>query len=106
MVFDRHGEPDVMSLSDVPVPEPGDGEVLIRVGSDAEGVVRSTGSECKEGWKATSSLQAESPLAAEKRTLEMMAHGTSLSKVLNDLGAAIDAPHPLLGSYDRTNHLL
>ena len=29
MVFDRHGEPDVMSLRDVPVPEPGDGEVLI-----------------------------------------------------------------------------
>jgi len=55
IVFDRHGEPDVMSLSDVPVPQPGDGEVLIRVGSDAQGVVRSTGSECKKGWNATSS---------------------------------------------------
>ena len=32
MVFDRYGEPDVMSLRDVPVPEPQDGEVLIRVG--------------------------------------------------------------------------
>ena len=48
----------------------------------------------QEGWNATSSLQAESLLAAEKRTLEMMAHGTSLSEVLNDLGAAIDASAP------------
>jgi len=31
MVFDRYGEPDVMRLSDVPGPEPQDGEVLIRV---------------------------------------------------------------------------
>ena len=31
MVFDRYGEPDVMSLREVPVPEPQDGEVLIRV---------------------------------------------------------------------------
>jgi NADPH:quinone reductase-like Zn-dependent oxidoreductase len=32
MVFDRYGEPDVMHLRDVPVPEPREGEVLIRVG--------------------------------------------------------------------------
>jgi NADPH:quinone reductase len=32
MVFDRYGEPDVMRLRDVPVPEPQAGEVLIRVG--------------------------------------------------------------------------
>jgi NADPH:quinone reductase len=32
MVFDRYGDPDVMSLRDVPIPEPQDGEVLIRVG--------------------------------------------------------------------------
>lgn len=31
MVFDRYGEPDVMSLRKMPVPEPEDGEVLIRV---------------------------------------------------------------------------
>jgi NADPH:quinone reductase len=31
MVFDRYGEPDVMRLTDLPVPEPQDGEVLIRV---------------------------------------------------------------------------
>jgi NADPH2:quinone reductase len=31
MVFDRYGEPDVMSLRETPVPEPKDGEILIRV---------------------------------------------------------------------------
>jgi NADPH:quinone reductase-like Zn-dependent oxidoreductase len=30
MVFDRYGEPDVMSLREAPVPEPQDGEVLVR----------------------------------------------------------------------------
>jgi PAS domain S-box-containing protein len=38
--------------------------------------------------------QAESLLAAEKRTLEMMANGASLSEVLNDLCASIDAHAP------------
>jgi len=38
--------------------------------------------------------QAESRLAAEKRTLEMMANGASLSEVLNDLCASIDAHAP------------
>jgi len=33
-------------------------------------------------------------LAAEKRTLEMIANGASLSEVLNDLCAAIDAHAP------------
>jgi NADPH:quinone reductase-like Zn-dependent oxidoreductase len=28
LVFDRYGDPDVMSLRDVPVPEPQDGEVI------------------------------------------------------------------------------
>jgi NADPH2:quinone reductase len=32
MVFDRYGEPHVMRLRYVPIPEPQDGEVLIRVG--------------------------------------------------------------------------
>jgi NADPH:quinone reductase len=32
MVFDRYGEPDVMRLRDVPVPEPQEDEVLIRIG--------------------------------------------------------------------------
>jgi NADPH:quinone reductase-like Zn-dependent oxidoreductase len=32
MVFDRYGDPDVMRLRELPVAEPQDGEVLIRVG--------------------------------------------------------------------------
>jgi NADPH:quinone reductase-like Zn-dependent oxidoreductase len=32
MVFDRYGEPDVLHLKDVPIPEQQEGEVLIRVG--------------------------------------------------------------------------
>src|SRR6266478_6019654 len=32
IVFDRYGEPEVMRLREVPVPEPQDSEVLIRVG--------------------------------------------------------------------------
>ncbi len=31
MVFDRYGDPDVMTLRETPIPEPLDGEVLIRV---------------------------------------------------------------------------
>src|ERR1700761_6961653 len=31
MIFDHYGPPDVMRLKDVPIPEPQDGEVLIRV---------------------------------------------------------------------------
>src|ERR1700722_12181369 len=51
-------------------------------------------SEPKEVPNTTTPSQAESLLAAEKRTLEMMAHGASLSEVLNDLCAAIDAHAP------------
>ncbi len=32
MVFENYGEPEVMRLTDVPVPEPQDREVLIHVG--------------------------------------------------------------------------
>ena len=44
-----------------------------------------------EGPNTTTPSQAESLLAAEKRTLEMLANGASLAEVLNDLCAAIDA---------------
>src|SRR6267142_5395004 len=64
--------------------------------SDAAGVVRPSGSESKQGANTTTPTQAESLLAAEKRTLEMMANGASLSEVLNDLCAPIDAHSPLL----------
>ena len=33
MIFDRHGNPEVMHRSGVPIPEPQDGEILIRVTS-------------------------------------------------------------------------
>src|SRR5690349_22675206 len=47
---------------------------------------------------ATTPSQAESLLAAEKRTLEMMANGASLSAVLNDLCAVIDRKSTRLNS--------
>jgi NADPH2:quinone reductase len=49
MVFDRYGEPDVMSLSEEPVPEPQDGEVLIRVGFAG---VNPSDSKARSGWSA------------------------------------------------------
>src|SRR6267143_2792219 len=61
---------------------------------DAAGVVRPAGFEFKQGPNTASLLQAESLLAAEKQTLEMMANGASLSEVLNDLCVSIDAPAP------------
>jgi hypothetical protein len=64
--------------------------------SDTAGVVQPAGSEPKQGRNTTIPSQAESLLAAEKRTLEMMANGASLSEVLNDLCASIDAHAPLL----------
>src|SRR5713226_2368712 len=65
-----------------------DHEILL---SDAVGVLQPAGSQLKQGRNTTNPSQAESLLAAEKRTLEMMANGASLSEVLNDLCAAIDA---------------
>jgi PAS domain S-box-containing protein len=62
--------------------------------SDGAGVVRPFGSESKHGGNTTTPTQAESLLAAEKRILEMMANGASLSEVLNDLCTAIDAHAP------------
>ena len=41
---------------------------------DAAGVLRPTGPECKQVANAKTPSQAESLLAAEKRTLEMMAN--------------------------------
>src|SRR5713226_795929 len=59
--------------------------------SGAASVVQPVGSESKQGPNTKTPSQAESLLAAEKRTLEMMANGASLSVVLDDLCAAIDA---------------
>jgi PAS domain S-box-containing protein len=62
------------------------------------GVVPPAGSKSKQEPNATNPSQAESLLAAEKRTLEMMANGASLSEVLNDLCASIDAHAPPVAS--------
>jgi hypothetical protein len=57
-------------------------------------VVRPAGCESKQGPNTRTASQAESLLAAEKRTLELMANGASLSVVLNNLCASIDAHAP------------
>jgi hypothetical protein len=62
--------------------------------SDAASVAWPAEPEFKQVPNTTTPSQAESLLAAEKRTLEMMANGASLSEVLNDLCAAIDAYAP------------
>ncbi len=66
--------------------------------SGAASVAQPVGSRSKQGPNTTASSQAESLLAAEKRTLEMMASGASLSEVLNDLCASIDAHAPPVAS--------
>jgi hypothetical protein len=53
-------------------------------------VVQPVDSESKEGPNMRTASLAESLLAAEKRTLEMMANGASLAEVLNDLCVTID----------------
>jgi len=55
-------------------------------------------SESKQTPGASVQERPESLLAAEKRTLEMIANGASLSEVLNDLCAAIDAHAPAAAS--------
>jgi hypothetical protein len=59
--------------------------------NNAASLVQAGGSESGQGRNTTTPSQAESLLAAEKRTLEMMANGASLPEVLNDLCASIDA---------------
>jgi hypothetical protein len=59
--------------------------------SDTAREVWPGGSESEERLNTRTESQAESLLAAEKRTLEMMANGASLSEVLNDLCVSIDA---------------
>ena len=49
MVFDRYGDPDVMTLRETPIPEPLDGEVLIRV---AYAGVNPSDSKARSGERA------------------------------------------------------
>src|SRR3979411_191350 len=59
--------------------------------SNTARVVPSAGSDPKE---PNTTSQAESLLASEKRQVEMMHNGASISEVLNVLCAAIDANAP------------
>src|SRR5579862_6875703 len=58
--------------------------------SDAAGVEHPASAESKERPCTTTASQAESLLAAEKRTLEMIADGASLKEILDDLCHSID----------------
>jgi len=58
--------------------------------SHVAGVVQPAGSESKHAPNTRTASQAESLLAAEKRTLEMIADGASLKDILNDLCCSID----------------
>ena len=57
--------------------------------SHTAGVVQPAGSESKQGPNTRTAAQA-SLLAAEKRTLAMIADGASLKDILNDLCCSID----------------
>ena len=59
--------------------------------NNAASLAQPGGSESGQGRNTTTPSHAESLLAAEKRTLEMMDNGASLPAVLNDLCASIDA---------------
>ncbi len=59
--------------------------------NDAVSAAQSAESESKPAPNVAAPSLAESLLAAEKQTLEKMANGASLSEVLNDLCASIDA---------------
>src|ERR1700724_66782 len=56
----------------------------------AAGVLHPANSNSKQGPNTRTASQSESLLAAEKRTLEMIADGASLEDILNDLCCSID----------------
>jgi PAS domain S-box-containing protein len=62
--------------------------------SGAANMVQPAESDSKRGPNTTTPSRAEPLLAAERRTLEMVTNGASLSEVLTDLCAAIDAHAP------------
>ena len=59
--------------------------------SHTAGVAQPASSESKQGPNTRTAAQAEYLLAAEKRTLEMIADGASLKDILNNLCCSIDA---------------
>jgi formate hydrogenlyase transcriptional activator len=67
--------------------------------SHAAGVVHPASSESKPGPNTRTASQGESLLAAEKRTLEMIAGGASLKDILNNLCCSIDvAASPVIST--------
>ena len=58
--------------------------------SHTAGVVEPAGSESKQGPNKRTAAQAESLLATEERTLEMIADGANLKDILNNLCCSID----------------
>jgi PAS domain S-box-containing protein len=58
--------------------------------SHTAGVVEPAGSESKQAPNKRTAAQAESLLATEERTLEMIADGASLKDILNNLCCSID----------------
>jgi PAS domain S-box-containing protein len=58
--------------------------------SHATGLVQQAASESKEGSSTTTASLAESLLAAEKRALEMIADGASLTDILDHVCTSID----------------
>jgi len=81
---DRMSSPDSRLRPEDETPLKGDG---VRAAHPME-------SASKQAPDASAQERTDSLLAAEKRTLEMIANGASLSEVLNDLCAAIDAHAP------------
>jgi len=65
MVFEHYGEPDVMGLRDAPVPEPQDGEILMRVGyagvNPSDSKARS-GQSARAGYRRSLLLSTSSAL--------------------------------------------
>lgn len=67
---------------------------VTQVKTDGGAVARTIGHEARQSADIAEQKQGESLLSAEKRTLEMIANGVSLTDVLEDLCGAIDAQDP------------
>lgn len=81
---------EVVSARESPL-QPG---AVTQVKTDGGAVARTIGHEARQSADIAEQKQGESLLSAEKRTLEMIANGVSLTDVLEDLCGAIDAQDP------------
>jgi hypothetical protein len=80
MVFESYGEPEVMRLRDVPVPEPQDSEVLIRVGyagvNPSDSKARS-GQSARAGYNFTSRFHRSRDPGRSVRRWDRFRHAAS-----------------------------